>query len=247
MRMAMTRGHTVHGCNLRDRQASIRGRSARSGLQYVSTHRSPKRSLAKCAGSSHTRYIVRVAIAGLLIGSCTVDATQRPGAGRSSGDAAPASSSSISASPLLVDVDANRVMTPAPGSLVGVFSGYRTGGHWHIWWTCDTYQTGYPCSFDVSITVTTGALTNAVADDEGAAKSLYLQGNNALDIQTTTTTGIDGVAFDTDPGATITLDAKLGGEDDGAFMFFVQDGQVNGGYQGSLTDPLMLEPAPGGA
>ena len=47
--------------------------------------------------------------------------------------------------------------------------------------------------------------------------------------------------FDTDPGAIITVDAAMGGIHDGRFLFFVQDGKVNGGYSGALTDPLMLE------
>ncbi len=28
---------------------------------------------------------------------------------------------------------------------------------------------------------------------------------------------------------------------DGSFLFFVQDGVVNGNYTGTITDPLMLE------
>jgi hypothetical protein len=48
------------------------------------------------------------------------------------------------------------------------------------------------------------------------------------------------VLFDTDPGATITLTATVGGLYNGQFLFWVQGGQVNGGYTGTVTDPLML-------
>jgi hypothetical protein len=44
-------GYTTRVCNLRVRQASIGPRSARNNLLVLSTHRRPKRSLAKCAGS----------------------------------------------------------------------------------------------------------------------------------------------------------------------------------------------------
>ena len=68
-----------------------------------------------------------------------------------------------------------------------------------------------------------------------------------IELVTTTTTGIDGVTFDTvvPAGTTpiITLNAKLNGVDDGQYLFFVQDGQINGNYAGTLTDPLMLEPS----
>jgi hypothetical protein len=43
--------YTTNACNLRVRQASIGPRSARNNLLVLSTHRRPKRSLAKCAGS----------------------------------------------------------------------------------------------------------------------------------------------------------------------------------------------------
>ena len=53
---------------------------------------------------------------------------------------------------------------------------------------------------------------------------------------------MQGVHFDTEPGELIELSAALGGEYSGQFLFFVQDGKVNGGYTGNLTDPLELQP-----
>ena len=41
----------------------------------------------------------------------------------------------------------------------------------------------------------------------------------------------------------ITLNAELSGMEAGQYLFFVQDGQINGNYAGTLTDPLMLEPS----
>jgi hypothetical protein len=49
--------YTTHACNLRVRQASIGPRSARNNLLVLSTHRRPKRSLAKCAGSRRSWYM----------------------------------------------------------------------------------------------------------------------------------------------------------------------------------------------
>jgi hypothetical protein len=39
----------------------------------------------------------------------------------------------------------------------------------------------------------------------------------------------------------ITVEASVGGVKDGSFLFFVQDGKVNGGYAGKLTNPLQLQ------
>jgi hypothetical protein len=47
------------------------------------------------------------------------------------------------------------------------------------------------------------------------------------------------VLFDTTAGATIEVSVRL---DAPVSFFFVQDGQVNGGYKGALTNPLFLRP-----
>jgi hypothetical protein len=54
------------------------------------------------------------------------------------------------------------------------------------------------------------------------------------------------MTFDTSAGAVITLDAQVNGlrQISGqSFLFFAQNGRPNGGYAGSVSDPLMLAPA----
>lgn len=144
--------------------------------------------------------------------------------------------------PMLVDVDPNVTMTANPGDGVGVFTEYAAGGHWHVWWTCDTNKTGQSCSFDIKISVPDSSIANVKGG--GLQTSDTLSTSTApLEAITTTSTGIAGVSFDTTPGAAITLDAAIGGVHDGTFLFFVQKGQINGGFTGTLTDPLMLEGA----
>ena len=46
------------------------------------------------------------------------------------------------------------------------------------------------------------------------------------------------------PGQPIELEVRLNGVRDGRFFFFVQNGLVNGGYTGQLSDPLVLSPSP---
>jgi hypothetical protein len=97
------------------------------------------------------------------------------------------------------------------------------------------------------VTVSTGTIANVAAQTLGADDTLTQPSAQDIELVTTTTTGIDGVTFDTvvPAGGTpvITLNAKLNGLDDGQYLFFVQDGQINGNYAGTLTDPLMLEPS----
>ena len=185
--------------------------------------------------------------AGLL--ACTVESqTGSSGAGYGSGGSSSSSSgggtttsSGGSTQPMLVDVDPNRTMNASPGEGVGVFTQYETGGHWDIWWTCDTSKTSLPCAFDVTVTVSTGTIANVAGQTLAAAEAPTQASTQSVELVTTTTTGIDGMTFDTDAGAIITLTATVGGVYDGSFLFFVQDGAINGNYSGTITDPLMLQ------
>ena len=164
--------------------------------------------------------------------------------GGSSGATGTSSSSGgpSSASPILVDIDTDKTMNAAPGEGVGVFVEYATGGHWHVWWTCDTkVNTSGPltCDFTVRVNVTQGKL--ALKTDAPVGAALVAPTGQQVDVATTTGAELHGLTFDTDPGVSVTLEATIGGQHDGRYFFFVQNGQVNGGFNGTLTDPLILE------
>jgi hypothetical protein len=189
---------------------------------------------------------VGVAASAPLLGGCSAESG---GSSSGGGGAGPAYSTSAgggggaaSTQPMLVDVDPNLTLTAQPGEGVGVFTEYRTGGHWHVWWTCDTNQTGLGCHFDVAVS-TSGAITNLAGEGLQATDQVLQASASQITAITQTSTAIGGVTFDTSPAAIITLDAKMDGQDRGDLLFFVQRGQVNGGYTGTLTDPLMLEPS----
>ncbi len=172
-------------------------------------------------------------------------------AGTITGDGAPSST------PMLVKIDPGASMVQTPGQGVGVFTQYDPtstadpGGHWYIWWTCDTNTSGEPCAFDISVSVAHGEITDATPQGFGETDLLSGGGSGtdggagsaSLTAQTTTTSTVQGVHFNTDPGAVITLSASLGGDYSGSFLFFVEDGKVNGGYRGMLHDPLELQPS----
>lgn len=181
---------------------------------------------------------------GALLLACTVE-TRSSGGGFTvvaRADASPAGAANAEA--MVVEVDTNRTMVAQPGDGVGVFTEYAAGGHWHIFWTCDTRRTNLDCGFDVGIS-TNGPISNAAGEsiDASDALSLANAASGQLSIVAQTSTQIKGVTFDTTPGASVTLDARVDGERDGRILFFVQDGQVNGGYAGQLADPLTFEPS----
>ena len=54
---------------------------------------------------------------------------------------------------------------------------------------------------------------------------------------------MDGVYFDTAPGATITVVQRVGEVQDGAFFFWSQNGSIEGGTEGKVADPLSFVPS----
>jgi hypothetical protein len=145
-----------------------------------------------------------------------------------------------SPAPMLVVVDTGQTMTADPGQGVGVFIEYAAGGTWHIWWTCDTAKTNQDCDVAVGATVAEGTIGGI--DAQELQGGFYGQPNpSRIEASAKTTTETHGVSFTTNPGAVLTVDATIGGLKDGSFLFFVQDGKVNGGYTGKLTNPLQLQ------
>jgi hypothetical protein len=145
-----------------------------------------------------------------------------------------------STTPMLVEVDTDQTMTADPGEGVGVFVEYATGGKWHIWWTCDTALTNQACDFSLSAAADTGEITGL--DTTALAGGFAtLATPSRVDASVVTRNEVHAIRFATDPGAVITLEASLAGQKDGSFLFFVQDGKVNGGFQGKVTNPLKLK------
>ncbi len=195
---------------------------------------------------------IGVAVVAVVLGGCALDAGVATsssggfaggGGGTYSGTAA-AAPSGASGPPMLVVVDTNRTMTARPGEGVGVFTEYASGGHWHVWWTCDTLanSTHAGCNYDIRVSLPSGAFANVAGQELEQGDTLVQSSESEFDVVTLTSAGIDGVTFDAPAGNIVTIDAKLGGTENGSLLFFVQDDVVNGNYQGALTDPLMLEP-----
>jgi hypothetical protein len=141
---------------------------------------------------------------------------------------------------MLVVVDTDQTMTAEPGDGVGVFVEYAAGGKWTIWWTCDTTRTQQSCDFVVSATAQSGNLGN-VDSSRVQGGTVTSPTPSRVEARVRTTSELHGVSFTTGPGAIITLEASVGGIKSGDFLFFVQDGKVNGGYKGKLTNPLQLQ------
>ena len=165
------------------------------------------------------------------------------GSGTVGGD--PTAPTPASASPMLVVVDTDQVMNADPGQGVGVFTEYAAGGKWHIWWTCDTAKSQQQCDVSLAATVATGTI-DALSSEGLQSGTVTTPNPSRVEAQVTTTNQVHGITFTTKPGAVVTLEATVGGLKEGpgpnrSFFFFVQDGKINGGYTGALTNPLQLQ------
>ncbi len=210
------------------------------------------RRFAGLSGPARAFGGVGLALSALVVG-CVAEST--PSTTSSSGGAAPTWSTGGSTSgssdvvpdsgvpPMVVDIDPGGTLTAQPGGGVGVFTEYASGGHWRVWWTCDTLVTSQSCGFQIAVSATSGTLSNIrdVGLERGDVVSQESSGQ--ILAHTDTTTGRDEIDFDATAGASIELDVGLEPQPSSNFLFFVQNGQVNGGYQGNLTDPLILEPS----
>lgn len=141
------------------------------------------------------------------------------------------------APPATVVVDTGKTMGVEAGEGVGVFVEYGAGGLWRVSWTCDTRRSGNACAFSLKVS-SPSPLENPQTDGFLPGDVVTQTSDLALVATTTTTANVNRLTFQGAPGATLEIEATVSGYRDGGFLFFVQDGKVNGGYQGSLTNPI---------
>ncbi len=140
-----------------------------------------------------------------------------------------------------VVVDADASMTLDPGSGVGLFVEYRSGGRWSLLTTCDTSISKRACAFDVLVTtVGGGTFANVEAQNPGPNGSVSVTGHTSIALSTDTSFEASGVVFDATPGARIQIDASLDGRDAQRFVFVVSKGQV---VKGVITNPATFTPS----
>ena len=144
--------------------------------------------------------------------------------------------------PRTVAITPDKALESAAGDGVGVFVEYLTGGHWHVWTSCDTNISKAVCGFTGFVTVESGAQISNVQGENletGDLAQLDTSGG-AVHLNVRTSTEFDGVTFDATPGAKVELEVYLDNDPDPRIVYWFGDGVL---HQGAPTDPIVFAPS----
>ena len=140
-----------------------------------------------------------------------------------------------------IDTDASLVPS-AGGDGTALYVETKADGHWSIFTSCDTTTnpTHAACAFDVLITPVDdlAALDNVTGTDLTDRDNLTVT-DGSIRLVTSTSTGLDGVEFDTDPGAVVEVDLLLDGVAQPRFVTWIAGGAV---AQGAPANPVDFAP-----
>lgn len=138
----------------------------------------------------------------------------------------------------VIDTDGTLEVEPAAG--VGVFVEYGAGGHWRIYVSCDTDQSGYDCEFDViAKPLEGGTVLSVTSENLESNDSVSIIGDDSVNLISRTDYDFDGFKLDTQPGVALSVDAFL----DNActnYVYWVENGAV---HDGAPTSPIELQPS----
>lgn len=147
------------------------------------------------------------------------------------------------ATPLQSTIDVDRQIQADPGEGAGLYIEYASGGHWQLRTTCDTLRSGETCMWDVLVIPEQGSsIRNVVGADLEADDVLREYPNDASIYQlgAYTSSDFDTFSFDSDPGATVRVDALLENRCALPYVFWVGDGAL---HPGAPSNPIDLTPS----
>ena len=146
------------------------------------------------------------------------------------------------AEPATSTIDADRQIEVDPGQGAGVFIEYGAGGHWTLRTSCDTDKTNTAYSWDVIVTPEDGQALSLVTpyDFEPGDTVNPFSTDGSYRFLAATSSDIDGITFDSAPGAAVRVDSYLDGVCALPYFFWVGDGAL---HQTSPTNPLILIPS----
>jgi hypothetical protein len=144
------------------------------------------------------------------------------------------------------EIDTGASITYEVGVDAGYYAEYEGAGAWHFEWTCDTDVSAEGCTFSGSIIAPTPASGSVdatcyecEADDQLSTQPASTTGDTEIDFNTDTSTGIDGVDFTTNAGASIEINFQINDLYQNDLVFLPSGGQTSN----PSCMPAMLAPS----
>lgn len=148
-----------------------------------------------------------------------------------------------SPTPVQATIDVDRQLDADPGAGAGLYVEYASGGHWQLRTTCDTLRSGETCKWDVLVIPQSGSsILNPVGSDleQDDLVRQYPNDPSIYQLAAFTSSDVDAFSFDSDPGATVRVDALLDDRCALNYVFWVGDGAL---HPGAPSNPLDLTPS----
>jgi hypothetical protein len=143
--------------------------------------------------------------------------------------------------PMLLTIDTDQIIEAEPGEGVGLFVEYAAGGFWRMWTSCDTNYSGQACQFDACVSIVNGSSDIRLAEGEELEGSdrIELLSDGWTCLSAETDADLDGLLFETEPGAVVRFEVSLDGFLDGRYVYWVGDGVL---HAGAPTNPVDFVP-----
>jgi hypothetical protein len=168
------------------------------------------------------------------------------GAWGCSGERGKATGSSVVEVPAAA-IDTDATLEVEAGRGVGVFVEYASGGRWRVFVACDSLDSDLPCRWDLLVSSASelSDVAEETFEDAGAPENsttVLFRQRSAVHFTSETTTQLEGMRFETTPGATVRIDVLLDGVADGRFIYWIGGGAVHSGAPSSVLDLVPTAP-----
>jgi len=141
---------------------------------------------------------------------------------------------------VVATVDTGQTLETAPGEGIGVFIEYAEGGQWPVFTACDSNISGMGCAHNVAVFVPATSWFGGIRYEGLEGADTVYEYSDGLELATETTSDLDGVYFDTDPGTTVRFETWLDGAKEAGFVYWVGGGAIHGG---APSNPIDLRPS----
>ena len=125
---------------------------------------------------------------------------------------------------------------------VGMYIEYQSGGTWRLQFGCDTASSNLDCRWSVrALTLDFSTIRSSDASGLDGDDRFSTSSDGQLGLDTVTTTEIDQVSFEVDPGTSMGFDIWLEGEAyPNRYVYWISDGGLN---QGISSPSFNLSPS----